>query len=563
MPDLYSEMMHRFCSRDVYEHYQKNKSAYEEIFNSDSDDDLITEKSCRALMHYLNTQGRCPSSPAALISYIHSNPDNIGEFETSIVAETELHDLKDFEPSCEEMDDEVLLNNLKERVKYLWMKRGLQTSAGITSGGQWADKEKTKKGPSAAKEWFVSYLAKEPFAQHEDSLLSVNTSNLQWLGVTTDEDGDTHTMRVQTFADIEMKELAWLWPGKIPSGKVTIISGKADTGKTLCLIDWTARVTTGRDWPDGSRNESGARRVLLCSDEDDPSDTTAPRLVAAGADLNKVLRLRMTVRPKDSNNEYDSVLNVKRDVDTIAKVIVNNPDISLLILDPITSYLGGANLNKDEEIRPLMNKLIALCQKTGLTILALVHSNKRSDVDAVEKVMGASSVAAGARAVWTIARDADDKTLCRMGLAKGNVIRKRSGFEYRIVDTEIVIEGKKCSQPTIQWEKETDLDANDMLAADREKSRNGGEDGKMTLAIAVLRETVPGYARDVFKKAEQEGIEGERGERLIYRAREKLGIETDKSQGKGKAYWYVPGEKGDPALRPIIAETYIPEEAVA
>lgn len=561
MPDLYAEMMYRFCHRDIYGHFEKHKGAYQRIFETDSitdDHTLIGPKSCNALWHYLTKQGRCPSSPDALLMYIRSNPDNIPEFERSNAATSEIRELKkSFEPQLEGMDDEVLLNNLKEYVRFVWIEKGMQTSGNIATGAIFADKKETKKGPEAAREWLASYLAKDPFAEPEEGLLTVDTADLDWLGVTTDEDDNAYTLRVQRFSQVQPRELKWLWPGKIPSGKVTIISGKPDNGKSLCLVDWTARVTTGRDWPDGSKNELGPRRVMLCSAEDDPSDTMAPRLIAAGADLDKVLRPVMTVRTKGSGNEYDSILNIKRDLEMLTKVIQNNPDIALLILDPVTSYLGGANLNKDEEIRPLINKLIALGQKTGITILALVHSNKRSDVDAVDKVMGASSVAAGARAVWTIARDTEDKQLFRMGLVKGNIIRKRTGYEYRIVETQVEIDGRLCGHPKLQWEKETDMDANDMLAADREKTRNGsGEDGKLNLAIAVIRETVPGFAKDALQRAEAEGI----NERTLFRAKKKLGIETDLSRGKGKAFWYVPGEKGDPALKPVVNEKFIPEE---
>jgi hypothetical protein len=283
-----------------------------------------------------------------------------------------------------------------------------------------------------------------------------------------------------------------------------------------------------------------------------------PRLVAAGADRDKVIIPHISARAKDSQNEVTARLNVKRDLLMIAKFIKNDPDIAVLILDPITSYLGGANLNKDEEIRPLMDKLILLGQKTGLTILALVHSNKRSDVDAVEKVMGASSVAAGARAVWTIGKDPDDSTLYRMGLAKGNVIKKKGGFEYRIVDAEVKIEGETETHPKIQWGKETDMDANAMLQADRDKVRGGNEDSKVNIAIAVLRETVPGLATDVFKKAEQEGVH----ERAIYRAKEKLGVQSYRAGFGGKTFWYIPGEKGDPTLKSVINEKFIPEEVV-
>jgi putative DNA primase/helicase len=370
--------------------------------------------------------------------------------------------------------------------------------------------------------------APEGVAEPEEDIYKADTDELEWLGVTTDEDDDAYTLRVQKASQIRMTEMTWLWPDKVPAGMVTIISGKADCGKTVCLLDWLARTTTGRDWPDGSKNTMGAKRVMLCSAEDDASKTMVPRLVAAGADLDKVLIPKITVRAKDSDTERNSILNIKRDLSMLANAIKVNPDIAVLVLDPITSYLGGANINKDEEIRPLMDKLIMTGQKTGLTILALVHSNKRSDVDAVEKVMGASSVAAGARAVWTFAKDAEDKTLYRMGLAKGNVVKKKTGFEYRIVDAEVVIGDKVTVHPKIEWGQETDVDANDMLQAQREASRSGGEDSKLNIAIAVLRETVPGLAADVFEKAKAEGV----NERAIYRAKDKLGIESEKS-GRG------------------------------
>jgi hypothetical protein len=388
------------------------------------------------------------------------------------------------------------------------------------------------------------------------NIYKADTTGLEWLGVTTDEDDYTYTFYAQKVSDIEMKEMEWLWPEKIPAGMVTIISGKADSGKTLCLIDWVARVTTGSAWPDGSPNTQGPKKVLMCSAEDDPARTMRPRLVAAGADIDKILIPKITVRAKGSENETTGHLNIKRDLLMIAKIIKNNPDISVLILDPITSYLGGANLNKDEEIRPLMDKLILLGQRTGLTILALVHSNKRSDVDAVEKVMGASSVAAGARAVWTIGKDADDPSLYRMGLAKGNVIKKKGGFEFQIVDAEVFINGKAKIHPRIQWGKETDVDANDMLRADRQRARGGDEDSKMNIAIAILRETVPGFAKSVFEKATCEGI----NERAIYRAKDKLGIQSNKTGGR--AFWFFPGQKGDPMMKPTVPERVVPNDFV-
>ena len=391
-----------------------------------------------------------------------------------------------------------------------------------------------------------------------EDIYKADTKGLERMGSCADEDGEgIYTFYAQTADQIKLKRMTWLWPEKVPAGMLVIISGKPDSGKTLCLIDWLARVTTGGDWPDGSKNIDGPKRVMFCSAEDDPERTTKPRLMAAGCDLKKVIIPKITYRPKDSQNEVTGHLNIKRDLFMIAEILKKNRDISVLVLDPITSYLGGANINKDEEIRPLFDKLIVLGQKMNLTILALVHSNKRSDVDAVEKVMGASSVAGAARAVWTFAKDTEDETLYRMGLAKGNVIKKKGGFEFHIVDAEVTIDGYKDIHPKIVWGKETNLSANAMLQADRQRARGGDTDSVLTLAKAIIRETVPGFATEVFKKAEQEGV----NERAIYRANKELGIKSDKSGGR--AFWYYPGQKGDPTIKAVDTAAYIPEEAIA
>ncbi len=74
--------------------------------------------------------------------------------------------------------------------------------------------------------------------------------------------------------------------------------------------------------------------------------------------------------------------------------------------------------------------------------------------------------------------------------------------------------------------------------------------------IQVVVLSLPGFATGVFTKAEFEGVNG----RAIYRAKEKLGIESDRTGGK--AFWYIPGEKGDPTIKTVDASAYIPEEAI-
>jgi len=79
-------------------------------------------------------------------------------------------------------------------------------------------------------------------------------------------------------ADVEPEELAWLWPGRIPLGKLTLLAGDPGLGKSMLTLDIAARVSRGASWPDSpiARSESGS--VILLSAEDDIADTIRPRL---------------------------------------------------------------------------------------------------------------------------------------------------------------------------------------------------------------------------------------------------------------------------------------------
>ena len=77
----------------------------------------------------------------------------------------------------------------------------------------------------------------------------------------------------------------WIWPSYLAAGKLTLIDGDPSQGKSLLALDLAARLTTGREWPDG-QNASAPQPVMLFAGEDGIQDTVQPRLRAAGADLS-------------------------------------------------------------------------------------------------------------------------------------------------------------------------------------------------------------------------------------------------------------------------------------
>ena len=117
---------------------------------------------------------------------------------------------------------------------------------------------------------------------------------------------------LRCFRDITPKPLLWLWPGRIPLGKLTLLIGDPGLGKSLLTNDVASRVTRGTLFPDGAACEVGS--VILLSAEDDAADTIRPRLDAAGADVSRAhvleaVRVQLTdgsLIEKTFNLETDS-----------------------------------------------------------------------------------------------------------------------------------------------------------------------------------------------------------------------------------------------------------------
>src|SRR5262245_24024617 len=53
-------------------------------------------------------------------------------------------------------------------------------------------------------------------------------------------------------SDVTARPIRWLWRWRLAAGKLTILDGDPDVGKTLLLVELAARVTTARPMPDGS-----------------------------------------------------------------------------------------------------------------------------------------------------------------------------------------------------------------------------------------------------------------------------------------------------------------------
>jgi hypothetical protein len=94
-------------------------------------------------------------------------------------------------------------------------------------------------------------------------------------------------MPIKPANQVVVQPLSWLWPDRIPLGKLVLLDGDPDLGKSLIALDLCARLSTGRLFPDG-RPGPGPANALVLSAEDSAHDTVVPRLRQLGADLGRV-----------------------------------------------------------------------------------------------------------------------------------------------------------------------------------------------------------------------------------------------------------------------------------
>jgi arsenate reductase-like glutaredoxin family protein len=491
-----------------------------------SDDAYDYRAVLRALVAYYDEHNQLPPDRRALLEYQHISMDH--PIRTNSMIGDAVKSLKDGfdEQELKSITDPTLLvtkvieDAQKEFLDYqMIVARGMMNSGPTKQEGRF----KAGAGLDDAKAMLIKTLVDLNDESEDDP------DPNEFL-LTGGDDPSQH--RCVRASDVDDEPLEWLWLNKIPKSKATLFVGKPDNGKSLAVVDLIARVTTGRDFPDGEKNTLGPREVMYAFTEDDEKQTVIPRLKAAQADLTKVIFHHTVVDAEGVKRE----LSLQDDAATLRKKLIANPDIVLLVLDPITAFVGDADINHGKEIRPVLQALKKALEKSDVTCVGVIHCNKRSDVDALGKILGDSAVAGVCRAAWDFSRDPDNKDEFMMTHIKGNLSKKRSGMRYATEGVMITLSsGKQQEHPHIKWLAECEEDANEMLNKTREKAKSGGEDTKKILAKALLNtmlESVGAYARDIFTKAnDSEGL----SEATIKRASYEMGVRKER---RPEGWWW-------------------------
>ena len=239
------------------------------------------------------------------------------------------------------------------------------------------------------------------------------------------------------------------------------------------------------------------------------------------------------------------LLALKTDLMVLRSLVKKYPDAALIIVDPISSYYG-CNANKVEEVKPVLDGMKQLCEDAGITILAVAHTTKRSDVDALQAVGGDTSVGGSFRSGWTFSEDPDKEGEFLMTNNKGNNTRDKSGLRLQPVGQVVKFpDGTEHEYPKVKWLGKTTLRAQDVQDKEKANSKDGGQDRKVSMAKSILlmkfHDGREHKCTDLYDEAKKEGI----GPDTLKRARRQLegngdlSILVEDRRSSGDGYWWV------------------------
>jgi len=338
-------------------------------------------------------------------------------------------------------------------------------------------------------------------------------------------------------ADVEPRDVDWLWPGRIPLGRITLLVGRPGEGKSFLTCDLAAHVSTGATWPDGSDCPQGS--VILMSAEDDPADTIRPRLDAHNADARHV-HLLTTVRTVNARGQGEHLITLA-DLDAIEASLVKLSDCQLIVVDPIGSFLGsGTDAHRDNEVRGVLAPIAKLAEKYGAAVLAVAHRRKSTGSIADDLALGSRAFTGIARAAWHLTRDAENKSRRLLLPGKSNLAREGGGLAFSI-----------SGEPArISWERDpVAMSADDALAAENQANQQKpGPDSKACREAADwLRSALAGGQRPATELYD-EWKNGHGGsERTLKRAKQSLGVEAYREKVPGPWWWRLPDKGAKPA----------------
>lgn len=349
-------------------------------------------------------------------------------------------------------------------------------------------------------------------------------------------------IRALVGSSIRPEVTRWAITHRVPMADLTLVSGREGLGKSLVTVSWAADATRGR--LDGIPEPSPVGFVI---GEDHLAKTVVPRLMVAGADMDRVMFLKVEDTGLDAGSPMFPI-----DSERVADFVTDH-GIRFLVLDPLVGSLDHRlDSHKDHSIRQALDPLNRVAHRTGAAIVGIVHEGKGGG-DLANRVLGSRAFVAAARSVVSVVRDPEDESTRLVVQTKSNLgPLDLPALTFTVDSASVETDTVAASVGRLAWGAEKAVDLADLTSAD-----SGDHDERDALVGFITHYLVgeggEAPARDV-QRAVADAF-GPTAKATLHRARKRAGVITDKAGMSAGWVWrlsedFAEGTEGSQSQTP-------------
>lgn len=263
----------------------------------------------------------------------------------------------------------------------------------------------------------------------------------------------------------------WLWPGRIPIGKLTLIEGESNSGTSFLVADMAARVTSGSKWPGvvpvaqptesppagvqpaGTQATSPypvmmarPNQVLIVNGGDDMHDTLLPRLLSMGAQVHDITILSgiITHDPAEmraGKTETKRRISLPADLGQIEYQLRTQSDTRLLVVDSLSDFC-----HTEKQFRETLRGLHEIAERCHVAVVATARPKNWHSARGKLKP-SADRRGESVRCVLNVLVDPHDPSQRYLAPARMNFCREPDWLPFRIGDGKVDWGGPLAAPP--------------------------------------------------------------------------------------------------------------------
>lgn len=284
----------------------------------------------------------------------------------------------------------------------------------------------------------------------------------------------------------------------IPTKTCSVLAGIGGDGKSTTSISFAAQLSRGELEGDlyGQKHST-----IIFGPEDDWATVMVPRLMGAGADLDRIFQVQAEVWTDYGSQEQE--LKFPMNIELLEEA-VKLTGAKLIIVDPISVSMQG-DINKMQDVRQAVGALAALAQKHDLSVILINHF-KKGGASVADKMSGSHGLRDNVRSYLAFATDEESGERI-ITQDKNNYGTGHGSWKFILQGTTVQTANGPTEVPVTKMIGSSDISVKDLI--DREHGDHDLDDRKdwESWLIEVLTEAGGSMAvKDLEKAAHAVGF---------------------------------------------------------